>query len=810
MSKLQKANKLFVQGKHKEAYELYVAILDENPDLAALLKANITLCEARSSIRSGTTLPVLARGRVAIFAGYSSKNKIEKYVIHYLKELKKVCDFIVYVCDNPLSKLEKSKLEGLADHVIAERHGEYDFGSYKRGYQYLRQCGLLRAEWLVLCNDSCYGPANEFSGLFAEMERRGADFWGVTRCRKFSEHLQSYFLSFRNEVFNSEVFAEFINNVTVKPSVREVVLSYEVPFTDILHNAGFTWDSFINAHTVGSEELINFEDNLTVYPKFLLQSGAQLIKVKSIQKPAANFEGIFSTLYFVEKRYPTLYAMVVDHEVCKPFVNVVVPGFSVVLAVYNGQSCIQNAINSVLRQDYPNFELIVVDDGSTDGTRAVVERSYPNLIDSGKIKVISVGRNVGVANARNIGLAASTKDWIAYLDADNEMSPYYFNCFSNAITIFPDRACFYASLVLRSNGKRLIKKFNLNELLRYNFIDNGVFVHRNFRSGERAVRHDTNLRRLIDWDFIVSYCKDYAPLDIDVPVLIYNDDRSNENRVSIKESFNKALHYVRSKHGVPYKLTTLVFAFNHEQYIEEALESVCSQNVDVEHEILFLDDASSDGTWKKFLEVSKRHPGKLRGIRHKQNMGQAKNFLFGIRHATGDFIAVIEGDDYWSDKRKLQKQMGFLLEHHDCSMVFSRISVLREGEKKFNYLDRQNGLNKNKLDGGDFLAHSSMNLIGNFSCCMFRRDVIRSMPEFVFEERLTEICVAFHCEQFGPIGYISEPLSVYRQHSGGLWTGASREKQKAMAISARRTVERVADKRWKAKINQEIQRIEAS
>lgn len=71
--------------------------------------------------------------RYAIFAHYDSDNKIEDYVFYYLKELKTVCDYIIFVSDSNLPQNQTVKLDELVDEKIIGRHGEYDFGSYKRG-----------------------------------------------------------------------------------------------------------------------------------------------------------------------------------------------------------------------------------------------------------------------------------------------------------------------------------------------------------------------------------------------------------------------------------------------------------------------------------------------------------------------------------------------------------------------------------------------------------------------------------------------------------------------------------------------------
>nr|AIA86739.1 RgpF [uncultured Synechococcus sp.] len=132
------------------------------------------------------------RNRVAVFAAYSATRRVEDYVVKYLKGLREVASKIVVVFDNDLEHSELSKLDGIVDHIIFGRHGEYDFGSYKRGIAWLRENKLLEnADDLILCNDSCYGPIKSFKAMFSTMESRKLDFWGATDNHSFGYHLQS-------------------------------------------------------------------------------------------------------------------------------------------------------------------------------------------------------------------------------------------------------------------------------------------------------------------------------------------------------------------------------------------------------------------------------------------------------------------------------------------------------------------------------------------------------------------------------------------------------------------------------------------
>lgn len=118
--------------------------------------------------------------RVVVFAHYDKNNKIDDYVAYYLKSLKEVGCEVVFVSCCELDNSEIEKVKDYVIHSICEKHDEYDFGSYKRGFLYLKNFLNVYDE-LVFANDSCYGPIYPISEVFANMEKEDCDFWGITK-----------------------------------------------------------------------------------------------------------------------------------------------------------------------------------------------------------------------------------------------------------------------------------------------------------------------------------------------------------------------------------------------------------------------------------------------------------------------------------------------------------------------------------------------------------------------------------------------------------------------------------------------------
>ena len=200
--------------------------------------------------------------------------------------------------------------------------------------------------------------------------------------------------------------------------------------------------------------------------------------------------------------------------------------FSVIMPTYNRKYCIDQAIQSVLSQNYGDFELVIVDDASTDGTLDHLKAAYPEEIAKGKIRLISVGK-VGCSGARSIGLNDAKYDWICYLDTDNQMSPSYFEIFNRCILENPGYQCFYAKLRMRTSGEVVGKPFSFFDLLQANFIDIGTFVHSKALNRELG-GPDTNLTGLEDWDQAIRYTAIHKPYFVDAIVLDYNDLNSGD------------------------------------------------------------------------------------------------------------------------------------------------------------------------------------------------------------------------------------------------------------------------------------------
>lgn len=198
--------------------------------------------------------------RYCVFAGYNKENKIGDDVIFYLKELNKITDGIVFIMDNPIDEIEEKKLEGLTIYHKFEKHNEYDFGSYKRGFFYLKENGLLDdTNEIIFANDSCYGPLKPLNLFINKWEKENKpDFYGITINNfglKYSSvpivnckfpHIQSYFFLITKNIFEKDFFVDFMASIKHFDNFEEVVKTYEMGLSDLIVKNGFKLKAYFD------------------------------------------------------------------------------------------------------------------------------------------------------------------------------------------------------------------------------------------------------------------------------------------------------------------------------------------------------------------------------------------------------------------------------------------------------------------------------------------------------------------------------------------------------------------------------------
>ncbi len=211
------------------------------------------------------------------------------------------------------------------------------------------------------------------------------------------------------------------------------------------------------------------------------------------------------------------------------------PLISVIMPVYNRVEIVKKAIDSVLNQTYKNIELIIIDDGSDDGTYELIQ----NMPDD-RIVLIKNEINQGVSKSRNIALEKSKGEYIGYLDSDNDWDKNYISAMLGAFLELSDADAVYSGQLLFKKSKTpyaiRFSSFNKSLLRNRNYIDLNCFMH-NKSIFEKFGNFDESLKRCVDWDMIERFSNQSKIYSI--PILLSNYYENNDsNRISNKSSYN--------------------------------------------------------------------------------------------------------------------------------------------------------------------------------------------------------------------------------------------------------------------------------
>ena len=224
------------------------------------------------------------------------------------------------------------------------------------------------------------------------------------------------------------------------------------------------------------------------------------------------------------------------------------------------------------------------------------------------------------------------------------------------------------------------------------------------------------------------------------------------------------------------EVSILCSTYNHKNYIRQALDGFLMQKTKFGFEVLINDDGSNDDTVGIVNEYAKKYPNIIKPYFQKENLyskgyrNMMMRFLFP--KAKGKYIALCEGDDYWTNPEKLQNQVDFLEKNKDYALCFHSVKVTFENNSKPDsvYPDRKktSEFTVDKLLRGNYIQTNSV---------MYRRQNYKNLP---FDVMPGDWYLHLYHAQFGKIDFINKVMGVYRRHEEGLWWNSYANKEKLL------------------------------
>ncbi len=215
-----------------------------------------------------------------------------------------------------------------------------------------------------------------------------------------------------------------------------------------------------------------------------------------------------------------------------------------------------------------------------------------------------------------------------------------------------------------------------------------------------------------------------------------------------------------------------MITYGHERFIEEAINGVLLQEVDFDIELIISNDNSPDNTNQIIERIIKTDPraGRIKYFNQAQNLGVGANFEFVLTNCTGRYIALCDGDDYWTDPLKLQKQVNFMEHNMHFSICCHEVKIIDD-----NGVEVPSDLLKALSE--DVKATKDL-FYGNFiptPSCLYRNHGPVTFPKWLKRVNILDWYLHFQNSKGGKIKILAERMAVYRKHSTSTWSPLKEE-----------------------------------
>lgn len=218
-----------------------------------------------------------------------------------------------------------------------------------------------------------------------------------------------------------------------------------------------------------------------------------------------------------------------------------------------------------------------------------------------------------------------------------------------------------------------------------------------------------------------------------------------------------------------------VLTYNHEKYIKACIDGILMQVGNFKLKVIIINDCSSDNSHEvisRAIESNRKDNIEIEYIHYEKNKGLIENLKTIVHLARNyDYLTFCEGDDYWLTLNRIETHINYLKKHPEVGVSFNEIKLYYNDINIMHDCDIQE-----RIDEGIYSCESlvSWNYIGNFSCCFYDGTLMSKIPDELFDMFTVDWMFNIYCATMSEIGFIKQPMTVYRIHSQGVWSGLGR------------------------------------
>lgn len=215
------------------------------------------------------------------------------------------------------------------------------------------------------------------------------------------------------------------------------------------------------------------------------------------------------------------------------------------------------------------------------------------------------------------------------------------------------------------------------------------------------------------------------------------------------------------------KVSVLLITFNHAPFIARAIESALAQSTSFDYEIVIGEDCSTDGTREIVRSYAQSHPDRIRPLFHERNIGGIANSRTTLSACRGEYVALLEGDDYWTSDRKLENQVALMERRPDGAGCFANSIIVDEVGNlvSTDFFAYQGCQVKPEIRTEDIVPFG----ISPSNTILFKRSILANPPKW-YKRFPTHCGLDLMISVNGPYLYLDENVGAYRLHSGSTWS----------------------------------------